>query len=91
VRGGDDRAAGGVCGAHADGGVASGTGSGPVWVRQGAGDGTSDEYWAPVDLTLAAAEDGAVRPVAHPPATSCSQARATPIRGRGVTIRTHLL
>lgn len=48
-----------------DGTMASGTGSGPVWVRQGDGDGTSEEDWSPVDLTLAAAEDGSVRPVAH--------------------------
>jgi hypothetical protein len=48
-----------------DGTMASGTGSGPVWVRQGDGDGTADEDWAPVDLTLVADEDGSVRPVAH--------------------------
>ncbi|MBE7701204.1 hypothetical protein H9623_12945, partial [Oerskovia sp. Sa1BUA8] len=38
-------------------------GSGPVWVRTG-GDGTAEADWAQVDLTLAAAEDGTVRPVA---------------------------
>ncbi|MBE9925442.1 hypothetical protein G8C93_05995 [Cellulosimicrobium cellulans] len=38
-------------------------GSGPVWVRTG-GDGTAEEDWAQVDLTLQAGEDGVVRPVA---------------------------
>ncbi|MFC8923038.1 RHS repeat-associated core domain-containing protein [Cellulosimicrobium sp. NPDC057127] len=38
-------------------------GSGPVWVRTG-GDGTAEEDWAQVDLTLQAGEDGTVRPVA---------------------------
>ncbi|HEY0237166.1 MAG TPA: DNRLRE domain-containing protein, partial [Friedmanniella sp.] len=48
-----------------DGTMASGTGAGPVWVRQGDGDGTAEEDWAPVDLTLQAADDGTVRPVAQ--------------------------
>ncbi|MGW6130131.1 putative toxin [Cellulomonas sp. NPDC055163] len=47
-----------------DGSLASGQGSGPVWVRLG-GDGTSEEEWAPVDLTLVVGEDGLVRPVAQ--------------------------
>lgn len=48
-----------------DGTMAAGFASGPVWVRQG-GDGTSEDDWAAVDLTLAAGDDGVVRPVAHP-------------------------
>ncbi len=49
-----------------DGTMAAAQGSGPVWVRQGDGDGTAAEDWAPVDLTLAVDDDGTVRPVAHP-------------------------
>ncbi|OCI29632.1 tRNA nuclease WapA precursor [Oerskovia enterophila] len=40
------------------------SGSGPVWVPRG-GDGSKVEDWAAVDLTLVAAEDGSVRPVAQ--------------------------
>lgn len=38
-------------------------GSGPAWVRTG-GDGTSEDDWAQVDLTLTVGTDGVVRPVA---------------------------
>jgi RHS repeat-associated protein len=48
-----------------DGTMAAGMGSGPVWVRDGDGDGTHPEDWAPVDLTLEKSDDGAVRPVAQ--------------------------
>jgi RHS repeat-associated protein len=48
-----------------DGTMAAGLGSGPVWVREGEGDGTQPEDWSPVDLTLERSEDGAVRPVAQ--------------------------
>ncbi|KQY20151.1 hypothetical protein ASD16_21285 [Cellulomonas sp. Root485] len=47
-----------------DGTMATGRGSGPVWVRQG-GDGTNEQDWAAVDLTLQVSTDGAVRPVAQ--------------------------
>lgn len=50
--------------ALADGMMAAGQGSGPVWVRHG-GDGTKIEDWAAVDLTLVAGTDGLVRPVAQ--------------------------
>lgn len=42
----------------------AGSASGPVWVRQG-GDGTKDEDWAAVDLTLVPEPDGAVRAAQH--------------------------
>lgn len=48
-----------------DGTMASGTGAGPVWVRQGDGDGTHEDDWTPVDLTLTTSQDGTVRPAAH--------------------------
>jgi RHS repeat-associated protein len=48
-----------------DGTMAAGVGSGPVWVREGDGDGTQPEDWAPVDLTLEKSADGTVRPVAQ--------------------------
>lgn len=49
-----------------DGTMTTGQASGPIWLRQGDGDGTSSADWVPVDLTLEAAEDGSIRPKAHP-------------------------
>lgn len=49
-----------------DGSFSTGLATGPIWVRQGDGDGTSSADWAPVDLTLEVGEDGTVRPKAHP-------------------------
>ncbi|TQN42634.1 hypothetical protein FHU33_2040 [Blastococcus colisei] len=49
-----------------DGTFAAGMASGPIWVRQGDGDGTSAADWAAVDLTLEQASDGTVAPKAHP-------------------------
>ena len=49
-----------------DGSFSTGLATGPIWVRQGEGDGTSSADWAPVDLTLEVGEDGTVRPKAHP-------------------------
>ncbi|MBX9246209.1 DNRLRE domain-containing protein [Actinotalea ferrariae] len=48
-----------------DGTTVAGMASGPVWVPLG-GDGTRVEDWAELDLTLEAADDGTVSPVAHP-------------------------
>lgn len=45
--------------------MSTGQASGPVWVRQG-GDGTEAADWAEVDLTLEVADDGSIRPKAHP-------------------------
>ena len=48
-----------------DGSRAAGLASGPVWVRRG-GDGSREEDWAALDLTLGFAPDGSVRAAAHP-------------------------
>ncbi|UOY03792.1 hypothetical protein [Blastococcus sp. PRF04-17] len=48
-----------------DGSMQTGMAPGPIWVHQG-GDGTEAADWAPVDLTLEMAEDGSIRPKAHP-------------------------
>jgi len=48
-----------------DGSMVLAQAMGPVRVRTG-GDGTQATDWAPIDLTLAAGEDGMVRPAAQP-------------------------
>lgn len=40
--------------------------AGPIWVRTGSGDGSSDADWTAVDLDLVKAPDGTVRPKGHP-------------------------
>ncbi|ADG76302.1 YD repeat protein [Cellulomonas flavigena DSM 20109] len=60
-----ERTADGSVFAMPDGTWAAGRSSGPVWVRTG-GDGTAEDDWAAVDPTLEAADDGTLRPVAHP-------------------------
>ena len=49
-----------------DGTMTTGQAAGPIWIRQGDGDGTTSADWAAVDLTLALDEDGNVAPKAHP-------------------------
>lgn len=49
-----------------DGSMSTGLAAGPIWVRQGDGDGTASADWTPVNLTLELGEDGTVRPKAHP-------------------------
>ncbi|MBW0254839.1 DNRLRE domain-containing protein [Cellulomonas sp. PS-H5] len=70
-----------------DGTKASGMGAGPVWVRQG-GDGTRDEDWAQVDLSLHVAEDGSVRPVAHSGDLVLAGATDAPADGAPVDLAT---
>lgn len=48
-----------------DGNFAMGLSAGPTRARVG-GDGTREQDWAPIDLTLSRGADGSIRPVAHP-------------------------
>jgi hypothetical protein len=49
-----------------DGTMSTGQAAGPIWIRQGDGDGTSSADWKAVDLTLEAAGDGTIQPKGHP-------------------------
>ena len=49
-----------------DGTLTQGQAPAPVWVRTGAGDGTTSADWAAVDLALEKKDDGSIAPKAHP-------------------------
>jgi len=68
-----------------DGTFASGLAGAPIWVRKGDGDGTAAADWAAVDLTLQRADDGSIRPKAHPAALVLAGA-GTPENGALVQV-----